>query len=724
MHRFKYRFVVILPIVFSIQMAGAQVNWTIRNAIPAQPDIYHHLNSVTWAVDKFVAVGSHGIVLTSADSVNWTIQSTGTTQDLNAITWTGTRLVAVGSGGMVLTSSNGRDWVFQSSGTTENLLSIIWTEKMLFAVGGTVDSNSMSSGYGYTVWGNGIVLTSPDGITWTDYRVNQVMRSVVWNGNQAFAIGGNLCQPSIDGPSQKIYQSDIYSSPDGETWTKQTGINGSYFISIAWTGTQLFAVDTRGLIYTSPEGKSGTWVHDTAISAPHLSSIFWIENRLIGFTNDSSGKIYTSPESQAWSRCSSNVSKPLRSVASNGTMYVAVGDDSTLVTSIDGNVWIERLPHVHIPPPDPPDPVTTNQLYSVAWDGKKIVVVGDNGIVLTSTDGITWEKQISNTGAWLSSIAWTGNRFFAVGEGGVIVFSPDGMGWNTVRVPTDSIALRSIASNGAISVAVGFDKAFRLGAVFFSTDGITWTQRFPNTQKELFSVTWAGDKFIAVGASGIIITSTDGIDWTLRQSGIGSSLFSVTWTGAKAVAVGKSGEVVVSEDGGETWSEYNTGVKRPDSLSVIWSGSELVAVGTDGSVLTSPDGRTWMEQSSGTTAHLASVTLAGNQFVAVGAGGVILTSPNENFISILPHAAPSQTPPILGLRVCGNRLVVTVTVSMTGRTIHCTCYSLLGRISAEYYLPILNGKATAVVRGFNPGIHQFAMTMDGKTVAKRLMVLR
>src|SRR4051812_6792240 len=64
---------------------------------------------------------------------------------LTAVAWTGAQLVAVGDSGTILTSPDGITWTNRSSGTDQGLSSITWTGTQLVAVGGL-----------------GTILTSPD----------------------------------------------------------------------------------------------------------------------------------------------------------------------------------------------------------------------------------------------------------------------------------------------------------------------------------------------------------------------------------------------------------------------------------------------------------------------------------------------------------------------------------------------------------------------------------
>jgi len=104
------------------------------------------------------------------------------------------------------------------------------------------------------------------------------------------------------------------------------------------------------------------------------------------------------------------------------------------------------------------------------------VTVGDNGVILTSSDGISWTKRTSGTTKNLYGVTYGNSTFVTVGDNGTILTSSDGTTWTNKRT-----------SSG--------------------------------TTKNLYGVTYGNSTFVTVGDNGVIITSSDGISWTKRTSG-------------------------------------------------------------------------------------------------------------------------------------------------------------------------------------------------------------
>jgi len=154
------------------------------------------------------------------------------------------------------------------------------------------------------------------------------------------------------------------------------------------------------------------------------------------------------------------------------------------------------------------------------------VTVGDNGIILTSSDGISWTKRTSVTTNNLYGVTYGNSTFVTVGDNGTILTSSDnGTSWTNKR--TSSVTtnnLYGVTYANSTFVTVG-DNA----TILTSSDGTTWTNTSTNKRtlryfskaetNNLYGVTYGDGLFVTVGDNGVILTSSDGISWTKRTSG-------------------------------------------------------------------------------------------------------------------------------------------------------------------------------------------------------------
>ena len=152
----------------------------------------------------------------------------------------------------------------------------------------------------------------------------------------------------------------------------------------------------------------------------------------------------------------------------------------------------------------------------------------------------------------------------------------------------------------------------------------------------MFDVTWAGDRFVAVGARCTSLdacrvaawTSLDGRAWSrATPAGSAGRMRSVASLGSSLVAVGDDG--VWSDAVGRVWTSADAttwvpavieaGVKRPAVLRAVVAIDAGVIAAGDGYAIGSADGRSWAGSEDDA---LAKGTVVG---LTAGASGIIAT---------------------------------------------------------------------------------------------------
>ena len=539
-----------------------------------------------------------------APGANWNIVTNG--NSINGVVWSGSKYIAVGSKGLILTSPDGVSWTNHRPPTSLSLNGIAYSGTTFV----TVVGDSLGDGFGS-------VFTSPDGVTWTSRSAatNHNLKSVVWSGTQFVAVG---------------WAGAITTSPDGINWTLRNSGSSTYLNAITWSGTQFVVVGSANEILTSPDGI--TWTAQSSGVYCDFFGISWSGFQFVAVGNI--GTILTSPNGINWTLQTppqfSGV-ETFSGITWSGGLYAIVEFASGIHTSPDGITWTHR-----------PFYTSGSGPNNVYWSGTQFVATG--GGIATSSDGLTWNTQVAPNTNSLLAVTWSGTQFVAVGSRGAILTSSDGISW-TSRVSGTIKSLLDVTWSGTQFVAVGsaFDGVNQTIAVILtSPDGITWTNRDPGISfYSLHRVSWAGalGRFVAVGDNGTILTSPDGITWTTQSSGVTTALRGVVWSGSKFVAVGYGNTVLRSPDG-FAWTLLNPGSVGDAFHSIAWTGSQFVAVGYDTTTaanvhpLTSPDGITWTRRNLATTntsintVSLNDIAWLGNQLVAVGWGGWILSSPD------------------------------------------------------------------------------------------------
>jgi len=283
-----------------------------------------------------------------------------------------------------------------------------------------------------------------------------------------------------------------------------------------------------------------------------------------------------------WTQRTSGVTDFLNAIVWSGVQFVVVGNNGVVLTSPDGIIWAQKSSG------------TGNALYSVVWSGTQYVIVGEKGTILTSPDGQTWTSRVSGFPfATIYDAVWTGTQFVAVGDAstmeGIILTSPDGVTWTQITSPV-GINLRCIAYSGSLLVAGGFDNANTSGTLIISSDGINWSiKSIASPSYSIADVMWTGSKFVAVGPLGRLFTSTTGDVWQeIFALGLSNPVYSVTFSGNNYIAGNQIGIFTATDLSNWTW-QMNASPTNA-IYGTIWVDSlhQYVAVGANGTILTSP----------------------------------------------------------------------------------------------------------------------------------------
>ena len=75
-------------------------------------------------------------------------------------------------------------------------------------------------------------------------------------------------------------------------------------------------------------------------------------------------------------------------------LFVGVGDNGTILTSSDGTTWTSRTSG------------TSNKLRGVTYGNSTFVAVGNSGTILTSSDATAWTYRTSGTTNTLNGVTY------------------------------------------------------------------------------------------------------------------------------------------------------------------------------------------------------------------------------------------------------------------------------------------------------------------------------
>ena len=272
---------------------------------------------------------------------------------------------------------------------------------------------------------------------------------------------------------------------------------------------------------------------------------------------------------------------------------------------------------------------------SVASSGSLFVAIGNGNNVAAGSSGTSWTPGSISSQNW-TSVAYGDGQFVAVANGGTTAaYSVNGLSWTTVTIPENNYTsvIYGDYADVWVAVAQGQDKGAR------STDGgLTWSQVTLPDGADWNSVAYGNGKFVAVAKSDSTVTqtaySTDGQTWS-SGSFVGGAESVVFGNGRFVAIEGTTSNVAFYSLDGINW----TATTLPGSATLDWKvlaygGGTFLAMATGSSqAATSYDGVTWTSRTVG-SGPWAAATYGAGKFVAIG--GYI--SPSSTALEILTGA--------------------------------------------------------------------------------------
>jgi hypothetical protein len=596
----------------AVNRAGPLDKWMLRNPIPQGRDLHR----LVWAQNQFVAIGDNGALVTSPNGTNWTARNTQTAETLDGIAYGNGRFVVASRDGtgLVLVSTNAELWNSALIRSNAAIYDLTFGSGNFLAVG--YDTFSFQPA----------AFRSTNGTDWSVVTIpppcctNYFLTVATFGAGRFLVVDGLLAYSSTDlltwtnsttpplptspGPLGAAYVNDRFvvvgysgylnSSSDGITWGTSTynGVNSRNLYGIAYGAGRNVIVASRGKIIVSADNLQ-SWTAAATPTTDRLEDVIFANNLFVAVGEN--GTILTSNDGLNWTNQTRGVNYDLDGLGVANGLAIAVGKNGTILTSTDGTTWN------YIQAPGIPA-----ELHSVAYGNGKWVAVGDSTNIFTSTNGFNWqaESPIQHTltndiplpFSYLKSVIYASNLWVAVGVAGQIITSPDAITW-TPRIGPYAVDLNEVIYANGLFVVVGDGNA--QAVIWTSPDAVTWTDHTVyGPGKNARGVTFANGLYTVALNDGIILYGTNAMAGSGTNSSTGSWQYGVTG---------------VEGDGNNL-------------RGVTWSNNLWVAVGNRGIILTSTNAETWRKRSTPTYENLHAVRHINNTFIAIGNEGVILQS--------------------------------------------------------------------------------------------------
>lgn len=249
------------------------------------------------------------------------------------------------------------------------------------------------------------------------------------------------------------------------------------------------------------------------------------------------------------------------------------------------------------------EPLHRTDFYQAfAKNDKVAVLVGNNGVLLTSRDAVTWSRTIlSGKPSLLDIDACPNQRLIALSfDNHIWVSNPDGEDWTAIKVDSpEQLMTIDCAPNG------------------------DW---------------WTGGSF-----STFLHSSDNGESWeskTLDEDAIITDIAFIT--DQNAVATAEFGMIVATQNGGDTWeitgflpSEFYPHAAYFETTSKGWVG------GLNGFIYYTEDGgNSWQQQVTDSSVPIYQFEEIDGSLFALGDNATVLNLNNDSWKTIQPASAP------------------------------------------------------------------------------------
>lgn len=203
----------------------------------------------------------------------------------------------------------------------------------------------------------------------------------------------------------------IYRSQDGIVWVPIYTFGGRLTYDIK----DITYVDSENYQGFVAVGGGHQILSGAETSAPSTITVSVILNSLDGSN---------------WELSTPNISRSsFNTIINSGDLLVVAGENSEIYYGINGSNWTPAVIS---------GSAITDTLNNGVYANGRFVIVGNNGTLLSSTDGITW-VQLTNsdiTEVNLNNVSYDGTYFYAVGQKATILRSMDGVTWSDVSYIT------------------------------------------------------------------------------------------------------------------------------------------------------------------------------------------------------------------------------------------------------------------------------------------------
>ena len=270
-------------------------------------------------------------------------------------------------------------------------------------------------------------------------------------------------------------------------------------------------------------------------------------------------------------------------------------------------------------------------LRDICTNGKIIIVVGANGVILSSSDdGKTWGLQTSGTTATFISATYGLDNFIVISSA-TMLKSSDAITWTNLGVTMSG--MRSVNNcNEKIMVCVS-------NGIYSSLDLSSWSQELSASSSNLNYCIYGSRAYVAVGNGGRIYVKTINSSWTsITVQNVSVALNNVIYFNGLYIIFGIRGTIVKSKNA-TNWNLYSAIANNTTESNFTYQdmayglGKYIIVGAYINKIFKSTDKKIWVSVAI-VPQYLWCIKFINNKFVACGNGVIVYSNNGDDWTTV------------------------------------------------------------------------------------------
>lgn len=393
------------------------------------------LTSVLWNGTRYIATANFSDYTGTINSIlgdSWDVSKV-TSSNVSATD------IAYGNGYYVMTTDDeavpalvSTDAIIWSAATISpvELNSVVYYNGTWVAVGTNIYNSTTP-----TLWARS--TTFDEALDYVFYGVSQATLPAFTG---FVAVGKGKRYDYTTGIALLVDTNLIQYSADGVTWTEVPTITPKGLYAVAQDSTIALAVGESGVIYYTQNGANWLGLNEVTVISVNGS------NNQLNLTNTAGFAVNDTVRfTKSFSTITAGTTYYIKTVVSPTQVTLSATMGGATYTLAAGVILNQTMMYAY----DAADP-SPSSLRDIIYANSIWVAVGDDGVIKTSPDAITWTTQTSGTTEDLNGITYnsTSGVFTVVGENNVILASVDnGVTWTETALFIVSPTLYDVVGN-------------------------------------------------------------------------------------------------------------------------------------------------------------------------------------------------------------------------------------------------------------------------------------